>query len=104
MEVFLFTSLFLQPDGTELVNFVDGWQSWSDYLHHMRQDGSWGDHLILFVAANLYKTCIRVVSSLPHHNDLIIKPYHHITDSNPLVLGHVYEMHYVSLVKVEMGQ
>lgn len=69
----------------------------------MEQDGTWGDHVILYAAANCYETCIRVISSLPrfHHGDLTIRPDRHVVSSNPLVLGHVHEVHYVSLQPIQ---
>ena len=89
--------LNLQQDGTELFNFVDGHQSWPDYLRNMAADGTctWGDHVILHAAANCFKTCIHVISSLSH--DLTICPEHDVGSSSPLVLGHLHDLHYVSL-------
>ena len=67
----------------------------------MERDGSWGDHIILLAAANLFETCIRVVSSQSHDDDVVITPNYSTDDRNPLVLGHVFELHYVSLVRRE---
>ena len=67
----------------------------------MEQDGTWGDHVILCAAANHFKTCIRVVSSLSHGNDVIIMPHCAVDESKPLVLGHIHEVHYVSLQPVQ---
>ena len=67
----------------------------------MEQDGAWGDHVILCAAANYFETCIRVVSSLSHSNDAIITPHCPVDESKPLVLGHIHEMHYVSLQPVQ---
>ena len=91
--------LFLQPDGTDLCHFVHGHETWADYLTYMEKDGTWGDHLILFAAANLFKTCIHVVSSL--HNDVDITPHGPVDESKPLVLGHIHEVHYVSLQPIQ---
>ena len=63
----------------------------------MEQDGVWGDHVILYATANYFETCIRVVSSLSHGNDVIITPHCLVHESKPLVLGHIHEVHYVSL-------
>ena len=63
----------------------------------MQQDGAWGDYLILCAAANFFETCIRVVSSLSHGNDVIITPHCPVHESKPLVLGHIHKMHFVSL-------
>ena len=96
---FILIIYILQRDGTDVFNFVDGYRSWDDYLQSMEQDGTWGDHVILCAAASCFKTCIRVVSSLPNCDDLIIRPDLH-DGGMPLVLGHVHEIHYVSLVEV----
>ena len=91
--------LFLQPDGTDLCHFVHGHETWADYLAYMEHDGAWGDHLILCAAANLFKTCIHVVSSL--QNDVDIRPHGPVDESKPLVLGHIHEVHYVSLQPIQ---
>ena len=69
----------------------------------MEQDGTWGDHVILYATANCYKTCIDVISSRSNHSDLTIRPDGHVVSTNPLVLGHVHEIHYVSL-KPKQGE
>ncbi|CAH3140169.1 unnamed protein product, partial [Porites lobata] len=86
------------PDGTELFHFVDGYPSWDAYLTSMMVDGTWGDHVILHGAANFFQTCIHVISSLPHRHDVMICPEFDVSGSNRLVLGHVHELHYVSLI------
>ena len=63
----------------------------------MEKDGTWGDHVILFGTANYYKTYIDVISSQSNHRDITIRPDGHVMSTNPLVLGHVHEAHYVSL-------
>ena len=67
----------------------------------MEEDGAWGDHVILCAAANYFETCIRVVSSLSHSNDVIITPHCSVDESKPLVLGHIHEVHCVSLQPVK---
>ena len=69
----------------------------------MQQDGTWGDHVILYAAANCFETCIDVISSLPHHGDLTIRPDRPVDSTKPLVLGHVHELHYVSLQPAIQG-
>ena len=63
----------------------------------MEQDGAWGDHVILSAAANYFGTCIRVISSQSKRNDVIITPHFLVDKSKPLLLGHIHEVHYVSL-------
>ncbi|CAH3191404.1 unnamed protein product [Porites evermanni] len=86
------------PDGTELFHFVDGYPSWDAYLTSMMADGTWGDHVVLHGAANCFRTCIHVISSLPHRYDVMVCPEFDVTGSNRLVLGHLHELHYVSLI------
>ena len=61
----------------------------------MAKDGTWGDHVVLFAAANHCKTPIRIISSLGH--EIVVQPDHALAGTNPLVLGHIHELHYVSL-------
>ena len=67
-------------------------------------DGTWGDHVILHGAANCFQTCIHVISSLQHRHDVMICPEYDVTGSNRLVLGHVHELHYVSLIPHKGGK
>ena len=90
--VFVFV---FQLEGTSLFNFVSGYQSWREYLQSMAKDGTWGDHVVLFAAANYFQTPIRIISSLDH--EIVIQPDRTFADTNPLVLGHIHELHYVSL-------
>ena len=94
-----FNCFFLQADGTDLYYFVHGHETWADYLRHMEQDGAWGDHLIICAAANCFKTCIHVVSSLQY--DVVIRPDGPVDESKALVLGHIHEVHYVSLQPIQ---
>jgi len=90
---------FSQPDGTDLVNFTYGYSSWTSYLERMAKNGTWGDNLMLLAAANHFNTPIRIISSLPDHEDVIINPQSQVCHgADPLVLGHVHEQHYVSLL------
>ena len=84
-------------DGTDLFHFVDRHTTWDGYLTDMEQDGTWGDHVILWAAANCYQIAIHVISSLPGHSEVIIKPDCPFDQSKHLVLGHVHEVHYISL-------
>ena len=61
----------------------------------MAKDGTWGDHVVLFAAANHFQTPIHIISSLNH--EIVVKPDHALAGTNPLVLGHIHELHYVSL-------
>ena len=63
----------------------------------MEKDGTWGDHVILYGTANCYETYINVISSQSNHHDITIRADGHVMSTNPLVLGHVHEVHYASL-------
>ena len=91
----------MQPDGTDLFLFTDGYPTWTAYLETMAKGGAWGDHVILVAAANCYNTGIRVISSLLRCSDILIKPDMSVChSSDALVLGHVHEEHYVSLLPI----
>lgn len=103
---------FLKHNGTHLFSFVDQdrYPTWSDYLESMEKEGTWGDNLVLQAAANYYRTSIRVISSLGQENELLISPdspgYASACTTNTshqqsLVLGHVSELHFVSLISSE---
>ena len=61
----------------------------------MAKDGTWGDHVVLFAAANHFQTPIRIISSLDR--EIVVHPEHPVAEPTPLVLGHIHELHYVSL-------
>ena len=92
MIVFVFA---FKHEGTSLFNFVSGCASWREYLQSMTKDGTWGDHVVLFAAANHFQIPIRIISSLDH--ETVVQPDHALANTNPLVLGHIDESHYVSL-------
>ena len=64
----------------------------------MARDGTWGDHLILKAAARHFNCVIHIISSHPEF-DVEIEPDSNSTtcDVAELLLGHIYEYHYVSL-------
>ena len=80
-----------------MFNFVSGYPSWREYLQGMAKDGTRGDHVVLFAAANYFQTTIRIISSLDR--EIVVHSEHavNVADTTPLVLGHIHELHYVSL-------
>ena len=78
-----------------MFNFFSGYPSWREYLQSMAKEGTWGDHVVLFAAANHFHTAIRIISSLDR--EIVVHPEHAVADAAPLVLGHIYQLHYVSL-------
>ena len=70
----------------------------------MAEDGTWGNHVVLVAAANRFGTPICVISSMTDHDDILITPSSASSqDTEPLVLGHVFEYHYVSLEPKSMS-
>ena len=70
----------------------------------MAEDGTGGNHVVLVAAANRYHTPIRVISSVTYHEDILVTPsYTSSQDTEPLVLGHEFENHYVSLEQNSMS-
>lgn len=84
-------------DGTPLQNFTD--LPWPQYLAEMSQNGTFGDHITLQAASNLFNIAFVVISSLGAGATATLSPM----DSNPLctfMLGHYAENageHYVCL-------
>ena len=95
MDGYIFCVVVKMAFKTFLCHFVPRHETWANYLTYMEQDGARGDHLILCAAANCFETCIHVVSSL--HDDVVIRPHSSVDESKPLVLGHIHEVHYVSV-------
>ena len=67
----------------------------------MAKDGIWGDEIVIFAAANNYKRDINVIRLLPGDEILVIriKPEYEVKGGNPIWLGHIYDCHFVSLLK-----
>ena len=61
----------------------------------MAKEGTWGDHMVLFAAASYFQTAICIISSLDQI--IVVHPEHAVADPTPLVLGHIHQLHYVSL-------
>ena len=72
-----------------------------EYLTHMTNDGIWGDEIVIFAAVNNYKTDINVIRLLPGDKRLVIsiKPECEVKGGNSIWLEHIYDCHFVSLLK-----
>lgn len=85
-----------------LEHLADEFDSWNDYINHMAWDGSYGDQLTLYVAANLYNIDIQIVSSLGAGGQHVFSPS--ASNSTATVyLGHFAENqgeHYANLEQV----
>ncbi|KAK3105620.1 hypothetical protein FSP39_002017 [Pinctada imbricata] len=83
-------------DGTHYTMFMDG-EEWEEYLTRMSREGQWGDHLILKALSKVTERDIKVLSGNENRGFTDIKCGTDQSDIEPLVLGHVGELHYVSL-------
>lgn len=73
-----------------------GFPSWLKYFENMRKDGIDGDEVVLVGAANHFQLPIRIIDS--RSNESVIQPEDFaVIDPIELVVGHVPEIHYVSL-------
>ena len=48
-------------------------RSLADYITHMARDGTYGDQITLYAAANLYKIDIQIVQQLPCTLDILLR-------------------------------
>ena len=83
-----------------LPSFVSNYPTWHAYLNSMRQDGTWGDHLTLMAAANVYHMSITIVSSVEDSEPVVIDPATG-TSQGTILLGHLAELHYMTLQPVQ---
>ena len=85
--------------GIHIANYVEG--NWDAYLHSMSQQGTYGDHITLQRASELFNVQVLVISTLGPDATTLIAPSNIYDENLPLVvLGHIAEGqgdHYVSL-------
>lgn len=92
-----------------MVDFVD--RKWDDYCASMATDKTWGDHLTLIAATELFCCRLVIISSIPGDNYIIeINPalgdaavtlsnssVAVVPDANVIMLSHFAEFHYGSV-------
>ncbi|CAC5390898.1 unnamed protein product [Mytilus coruscus] len=84
-------------DGTPFCLFLDA-ESWEDYLSRMSQEGQWGDHLMLHAISNVTKRNITIINGEDEKKWTTLHPlFKDSAKQDPLYLGHVGELHYVSM-------
>ena len=85
-------------NGSDLSDWVQG-GNFDNYLSRMARDGEWGDEIILVAVSNMFNVEITIISSLPGTSIRILSPRGQSSESLPiLLLGHLSELHYVSLI------
>eukprot|EP01127_Copromyxa_protea_P010918 TRINITY_DN2711_c0_g1_i2.p1 TRINITY_DN2711_c0_g1~~TRINITY_DN2711_c0_g1_i2.p1 ORF type:complete len:545 (+),score=76.12 TRINITY_DN2711_c0_g1_i2:216-1637(+) len=102
----------LLPNGALLRHFVYD-KEWESYCNEMAKDGSWGDHLTLIAAAEVFSARIVIVSSIPGDNYIVdISPIrNHVEEEDGtikvlpakhlLTLSHYAEFHYGSVHPID---
>ncbi|XP_072014058.1 uncharacterized protein [Amphiura filiformis] len=93
------------PDGT--INFEAIHPDWETYCTSMARDGEWADHIVIVAIAHILQRDILIVTSSPQGADGA-DPFIRISSGTdgpsiqPLLLGHLWESHYQSLMKIEV--
>ncbi|EGC31761.1 hypothetical protein DICPUDRAFT_156339 [Dictyostelium purpureum] len=87
---------FYLPNGETLSDFVTT-NSWEEYCDSMSKNGTWGDHLTLVAAAEIYKKNISIISSVESQSSSFIEITPSIKCENGILLSHFSEFHYGSL-------
>ncbi|EGC34446.1 hypothetical protein DICPUDRAFT_79811 [Dictyostelium purpureum] len=89
---------FLIQNGANLSQFAT--TNWENYCNNMARDGTWGDHITLFAAAEIFKANIYIVSSVESHNYFIEIAPTTVIANKTILLSHQAELHYGSLSRV----
>eukprot|EP01122_Echinamoeba_exundans_P007963 TRINITY_DN2550_c0_g1_i5.p1 TRINITY_DN2550_c0_g1~~TRINITY_DN2550_c0_g1_i5.p1 ORF type:complete len:613 (+),score=123.20 TRINITY_DN2550_c0_g1_i5:1487-3325(+) len=88
------------PNGAKLKDFVHG-MSWDQYCDGMAKDGTWGDHLTLIAASELYAARIMIISSTVDEASFITEI---VPTTQPvqrsIFLCHYAEFHYSSILPI----
>lgn len=85
----------MQPDGVHFCHFVEK-GNWTEYLNKLSRPGEWGDHIAVYALSKMLQRTIRIVSSADTQNyDLVLD--NDYDKPEPLLVGHVSEVHYHSL-------
>ncbi|KAL3888756.1 hypothetical protein ACJMK2_001116, partial [Sinanodonta woodiana] len=92
--------VILASEGTiHLDSFIYN-ESFDDYCSRMAMDGEWADHVVVVAMARMLQIDIMIVTSSP-----LSSPEENIVwvigktsfQDDPILLGHIWESHYVSL-------
>ncbi|XP_071785767.1 uncharacterized protein [Asterias amurensis] len=82
-------------DGEHLQSFLYV-MTWEEYLNRM-EENEWGDQFILQAFSSLYQATIHIISSLGENYNYIVTPIAETPRGQELILGHMFERHYISL-------
>ncbi|EGC31870.1 hypothetical protein DICPUDRAFT_10755, partial [Dictyostelium purpureum] len=75
--------------------------NWNKYCNQMARRGTWGDHLTLLAAAEVFKSQITVISSVESDSSSFIEIIPKSIEKNKVIfLSHHAEQHYGSLRQI----
>ncbi|EGC32161.1 hypothetical protein DICPUDRAFT_38762 [Dictyostelium purpureum] len=87
-------------NGAKLYQFANA-TSWYKYCIQMARKGTWGDHLTLLAAAEIFKSKITVISSVESNSSFFIEiTPRSVENSRVIILSHHAEQHYGSLRQI----
>ena len=86
-------------------DYWDGWDSFGQYVEHMRKAGSWGNHLTLMAAAHVLMRPIHVLTDSVHDvtgAHTISQPTMILSEfwGQPIMILHFGELHYDATEKI----
>ncbi|EGC40280.1 hypothetical protein DICPUDRAFT_74144 [Dictyostelium purpureum] len=90
---------FKLPNGATLSDFVYD-SSWEEYCNNMSKNGTWGDHLTLVAAAEIFKINITIISSVASQTGFFIEIKPKVKSNYYVLLSHISEYHYGSLCQL----
>ncbi|EGC32201.1 hypothetical protein DICPUDRAFT_155856 [Dictyostelium purpureum] len=90
---------FKLPNGATLSDFVFD-ASWEEYCNNMSKNGTWGDHLTLVAAAEIFKINITIISSVASQTGFFIEIKPKVKSDYYALLSHIAEFHYGSLCQL----
>ncbi|PRP86007.1 hypothetical protein PROFUN_05778 [Planoprotostelium fungivorum] len=100
----------IDDSGVKLEDFLDRDQfpNWEAYCRYVSSDSTWGDHLALVAASQLYGVRIHILSSVRTTSSkddpmTVIEPVKGVA-TRDIYLSHWHENHYNSLMKLSMAK
>jgi len=86
-------------NGALLKEFVD--KPWDQYCNDMSKDGTWGDHLTLISACELFSIKVIIISSVQGDNFILEINPEFSKPRRVVMLSHYAEYHYGSIQYVD---
>ncbi|EGC29451.1 hypothetical protein DICPUDRAFT_84523 [Dictyostelium purpureum] len=90
---------FSLSNGATLSEFVTT-TSWDQYCNNMSKNGTWGDHLTLVAAAEIFRINISIISSVETQSNFVTEITPSKKSDHGILLSHFAEFHYGSLCQL----